>query len=128
MQCQKKEIVKNRLIVRDKMVSNLTSKVDKKLESKLNALELLIKIGRVADQEGNFILEGRYSETTSPNYLMNGRAILVELEMFKDYPNYTNRLIFSGEFSIYTYKLEGNLSKKGILVYENVVSEFKDSI
>lgn len=97
--------------------------------SKLNSLELLIKIGRVSDAEGKFILEGRYSGSLAPNYLLNGKAVLAELKMFKEYPNYIEETISKeNDFHlVHQYKLEGTLSLKGRTIYKNIVNEFKKS-
>lgn len=103
-------------------------KVDDKY--KLNALELLIEIWRVADQEGKFSLIGKYAGGLAPNYLINGKEVLVELGMVKGYPNYTEETISAeNDFHfIHQYKLEGTLSKKGMNIYNKIRDNFQDLI
>lgn len=96
----------------------------------LNALELLLQIGKECDLNGNFMLCGKYTGSYCPDYLSNGRAVLVELKAFTNYPNYTEELI-SRELdfnTIYRYKLEGKLTEEGMILYKKVVESFMSAL
>jgi hypothetical protein len=93
-------------------------------EGMFNALELLLKVGRISDSQGEFKLEGKYHGNT-PDFLTRGRAVFTNLGFFEAYPDFKFESFDDG---VSFYELKGKLTPEALRVYDNLSQSFPKEI